>query len=78
MKKEVRCCFIVSDGEDHEGNYKIEVDDLSKKDIVICSINLGTDAGGPIPIKSGNNVIIRRIKKVMLLYPRLMLKLLNQ
>jgi len=60
--------FIISDGEDHEAHYEREINNLSKRNIIICAINLGTDSGGPIPLggheggdykkdKNGNVVI---------------------
>lgn len=44
--------FIISDGEDHENNY--QNNQLSIDNTVVCAINIGTESGGPIPIKSNN------------------------
>ena len=48
--------FIISDGEDHQDNYDEQLNQLSNQSIIVCSINIGTRSGGPIPIKSNGNV----------------------
>ncbi len=52
-----RVLFIVSDGEDHEGNISEIVEEATKKGIRIYTIGVGTIAGGPIPIKNENGVL---------------------
>jgi len=54
--------FIISDGEDHESNYQGNVGDLSKNNTIICAINIGTEYGGPIPIKSNKNIAYKKDK----------------
>ena len=56
-KERSKILFIISDGEDHEGSYAKEIENFTDKNIVICSINIGTDSGGPIPIKTKNGEI---------------------
>ena len=58
-----RIIFIISDGEDHQGNYEEEIKKTSKNNTIISAINLGSDAGGPIPIKSGNTINYKKDKK---------------
>ena len=55
--------FIISDGEDHEANYEEEIQILSKKNTIVCAINIGTESGGPIPIKKGGGVNYKKDKK---------------
>lgn len=46
-----RVLFIVSDGEDHEGNLGQVADEAASEGIKIYTIGVGTLKGGPIPIK---------------------------
>ena len=46
-----RVLFIISDGEDHEGNVSEIVEEASKLGIKIYTIGVGTLQGAPIPIK---------------------------
>lgn len=46
-----RVLFIISDGEDHEGNVRSIVEEASKMGIKIFTIGVGTVNGAPIPIK---------------------------
>lgn len=46
-----RVLFIISDGEDHEGNVKAIVQEAAKMGIKIFTIGVGTVNGAPIPIK---------------------------
>jgi Ca-activated chloride channel family protein len=46
-----RVLFIISDGEDHEGNVSEIANEAAKKGIRIYTIGVGTVQGGPIPIK---------------------------
>ncbi len=56
-----RVLFIVSDGEDHEGNVASIAEEASKEGIKIFTIGVGSEKGGPIPIK--RNGIVERYKK---------------
>ena len=47
-----RVLFIVSDGEDHEGNVAELAQQAAEEGIRIFTIGVGTPNGGPIPIKS--------------------------
>lgn len=46
-----RVLFIISDGEDHEGNVSATAEEAAEKGIRIFTIGVGTLEGGPIPIK---------------------------
>ncbi|MEH6764299.1 VWA domain-containing protein [Aequorivita antarctica] len=46
-----RVLFIISDGEDHEGNVSQIAEEAAEKGIRIFTIGVGTLEGGPIPIK---------------------------
>jgi len=52
-----RFLFIVSDGEDHEENTVSLAEEAKKQGIKIYTIGVGTEKGGPIPIKSNGSVI---------------------
>ncbi|SFS42455.1 vWA domain-containing protein [Lutibacter maritimus] len=52
-----RFLFIVSDGEDHEENIAYAAEDATKAGIKIFTIGIGTEKGGPIPIKENGNVV---------------------
>ena len=52
-----RFLFIVSDGEDHEESAKSLAKDAVEQGIKIYTIGVGTENGGPIPIKENGNVI---------------------
>lgn len=52
-----RFLFIVSDGEDHEENVTYAAEEATKAGIKIFTIGIGTEKGGPIPIKENGNVI---------------------
>ncbi|WP_103068951.1 vWA domain-containing protein [Aquimarina sediminis] len=56
-----RVLFIVSDGEDHEGNVNTIAEEASKEGIKIFTIGVGSEKGGPIPIK--RNGIVQSYKK---------------
>ncbi|MEE2772275.1 MAG: VWA domain-containing protein [Bacteroidota bacterium] len=58
-----RVLFIISDGEDHEGNVDDITKEAAKKGIRIFTIGVGTEKGGPIPIK--RNGIVQNYKKDM-------------
>jgi len=46
-----RVLFLISDGEDHEGNVSEIAEEAAEKGIRIFTIGVGTVEGGPIPIK---------------------------
>ncbi|MEZ4874431.1 MAG: VWA domain-containing protein [Flavobacteriaceae bacterium] len=56
-----RVLFIISDGEDHEGNVSSMVEEASKMGIKIYTIGVGTLQGAPIPIKQ--NGILQYYKR---------------
>ncbi len=56
-----RVLFIISDGEDHEGNVEEITEQASEVGIRIYTIGVGTEKGGPIPIK--RNGVIQNYKK---------------
>ena len=59
--KTSRVLFIISDGEDHEGNAEAIAKEAADKGIQIFTIGVGTPKGGPIPMKI--NGVIRSYKK---------------
>ncbi|MBF26153.1 MAG: BatB protein [Flavobacteriales bacterium] len=54
--------YIISDGEEHEGDYQEEITGLVEKNTVICAINIGTQAGGPIPVKNVQKLYYKKNK----------------
>jgi Ca-activated chloride channel family protein len=56
-----RVMFIISDGEDHEGNVEDMARQAADAGIRIYTIGVGTTKGGPIPIK--RNGVIQNYKK---------------
>ena len=56
-----RVLFIVSDGEDHEGNVTEIASEANKLGIRIFTIGVGTVQGGPIPIK--RNGVLQSYKR---------------
>ncbi len=56
-----RVLIIISDGEDHEGNVKDIAEEAANEGIKIFTIGVGTERGGPIPIK--RNGIVQSYKK---------------
>ncbi|AXT51831.1 VWA domain-containing protein [Aquimarina sp. BL5] len=56
-----RVMFIISDGEDHEGNVESMAEAAAEEGIKIFTIGVGTTKGGPIPIK--RNGIVQTYKK---------------
>ncbi|WP_414707182.1 VWA domain-containing protein [Salegentibacter sp.] len=56
-----RVLFILSDGEDHEGNTADIAEEAAKAGIRVFTIGVGTEKGGPIPIKRNN--VIQNYKK---------------
>ncbi len=55
-----KCLFIFSDGEDHENSYEKFVNEVNKKNVIINTIFIGTERGGVIPIKKGNNITFKK------------------
>lgn len=56
-----RVLFIISDGEDHEGDSVDVAEEASEEGIRIFTIGVGTTKGGPIPIK--RNGVVLNYKK---------------
>lgn len=56
-----RVLFIISDGEDHEGDSIDVAEEASEEGIRIFTIGVGTTKGGPIPIK--RNGVVLNYKK---------------
>lgn len=56
-----RVLIILSDGEDHEGNTDDIAEEAAKAGITIFTIGVGTEKGGPIPIK--RNGVVQNYKK---------------
>lgn len=56
-----RVLFIISDGEDHEGNVSAIVQEAAELGIRIFTIGVGTEKGAPIPIK--RNGILQYYKR---------------
>lgn len=52
-----RVLFLLSDGEDHEGNIAAIAEEAARKGIRIFTIGIGTVNGGPIPIKQGGRLL---------------------
>lgn len=52
-----RFLFVISDGEDHEENSSAIAKDILNEGIKTFTIGVGTNKGGPIPIKINNNFI---------------------
>ena len=51
-----RFLFIVSDGEDHEENTVQLAQEAKKEGIKIYTLGVGTEKGGPIPLRNGGQV----------------------
>jgi Ca-activated chloride channel homolog len=49
-----KAMIIITDGENHEDNPVASAEQASKEGIVINTIGIGTPAGVPIPVSSGN------------------------
>ncbi|MDT0647409.1 VWA domain-containing protein [Zunongwangia sp. F260] len=56
-----RVLFIISDGEDHEGNMENVAEKAAEEGIKIITIGVGTEKGGPIPVK--RNGVVLNFKK---------------
>ena len=57
-----RAIIVVSDGEDNEKGALNAAEELVKEGIHVFSLGLGTEAGGPIPIRDRNGVVRRYYK----------------
>ncbi len=53
-----RFLFVISDGEDHEKGSEKMAEDILQEGIRTYTIGVGTNKGGPIPIKNNNNTLI--------------------
>lgn len=53
-----RFLFVISDGEDHEKGAEKMAEDILQEGIKTYTIGVGTNKGGPIPIKNSNNTLI--------------------
>jgi Ca-activated chloride channel family protein len=52
-----RFLIIISDGEDHQEDTKQVTQNMSKEGIKVYTIGVGTEKGGPIPIKVNGSLI---------------------
>jgi Ca-activated chloride channel family protein len=52
-----RFLIILSDGEDHEEETKQVAEELSKEGIKVYAIGVGTEKGGPIPMKINGSLL---------------------
>ena len=62
QEEKSKILFIISDGEDHEGNYNSEIETLTTNNVIISSINIGTESGGPIPIRNNGKLNYKKDK----------------
>ncbi|EDM44366.1 hypothetical protein SCB49_05035 [unidentified eubacterium SCB49] len=56
-----RVLFVISDGEDHEGNFESAIENATENGIKVYAIGVGTEKGGPIPIK--RNGVLQSYKR---------------
>ncbi len=74
IEQKNRVLFLISDGEDHQGDYASIAAQATKKGIRIYTIGVGTPGGAKIPIKRGgvvqsykrdkdNQVVITKLNK---------------
>ena len=74
IEQKNRVLFLISDGEDHQGDYASIAAQATKKGIKIYTIGVGTPGGAKIPIKRGgvvqsykrdkdNQVVITKLNK---------------
>lgn len=49
--------ILLSDGEDHGSGFDEALSDANKQGVRILSVGVGTEKGGPIPIKQGNRAM---------------------
>ena len=59
---------LLSDGEDHEGGYEEEVDEMRKSGVVVHGVGVGTQIGELIPdrdgryLRSGGKTVMTRLR----------------
>ena len=58
IEQKNRVLFLISDGEDHQGDYASIAAQATKKGIKIYTIGVGTTAGARIPLKRGGCITI--------------------
>ena len=63
IEQKNRVLFLISDGEDHQGDYASIAAQATKKGIRIYTIGVGTPGGAKIPIKRGGVVQSYKIDK---------------
>lgn len=51
-----RILLLISDGEDHMGNWEKSLDNLKKEGVIVYTIGMGSPQGVPIPIKEGGEL----------------------
>lgn len=56
-KSRSKLIILLSDGEDHDLDVEEALKEAKKKNLKIITVGLGTEKGGPIPIKEGGNAI---------------------
>lgn len=56
-----RVLVLVSDGEDHEADFELAVEEAYEEGIIVFTIGVGTEKGAPIPIK--RNGVVQSYKK---------------
>ena len=61
IEQKNRVLFLISDGEDHQGDYASIAAQATKKGIKIYTIGVGSEKGGPIPLK--RNGVVMSYKK---------------
>lgn len=72
-----KAIIVITDGENHEDDALMAASEAAKKDIMVCTIGMGTPEGGPIPQYHGNlrvgfkkdqegSTVVTRLNEVML------------
>ena len=59
-EKKYKVLILITDGEDHEGEVIKEAEKAAKEGIVIYTLGIGSEAGVPIPVRSGSNVSYKK------------------
>ncbi len=49
--------FLLSDGENHQGDFSETIEELKKRNIKVNTVVLGTESGAPIPIKENGTIL---------------------
>ena len=52
-----RAVLVVSDGEAHEGSAEAEADALREGGATVLAVGVGTEEGGPIPLKRNGRLV---------------------